>query len=177
MSSDSAEDDMPPGGPAEMRERLAAGLDKLLAAIGGLDDRQLTEPRDAAGWNVRDHLLHLAAWADGIAALLRREDRWATMGVADPDPGPIDYDAMNEQIVAPLRHLSAAEARARLVAADTRVRQAVAALSDEELEQPYGRYAPPFTSDEGHPVGAYIAGNTFGHYEEHLPYIQRLVQA
>ena len=174
--SDSEEEDMPPGGPAEMRARLDAGLGKFLAAIDSLDERQLIELRDAAGWNVRDHLLHLAAWADGIAALLRREQRWATMGVADPGPGPIDYDTMNEQIVAPLRHLSAAEARARLVAADARVREAVAALSDEELELPYERYVPPFTGDGGHPVGAYIAGNTFGHYAEHLPYIRRIAQ-
>jgi hypothetical protein len=173
--SDSEEEDMPPGGPAEMRERLAAGLGKFLAEIDRLDERQLTELRDAAGWNVRDHLLHLAAWADGVAALLRREDRWATMGVADPGPGEIDYNTMNEQIVAPLRHLSAAEARARLVAADRRVVAAVAALSDDELEQPYGRYVPPFSSDEGHPVGAYIAGNTFGHYGEHLAWIRRIV--
>lgn len=173
--SNSDTEELPPGGPAEMRQRLAVGLDKFLAEIDRLDEHQLTELRDAAGWNVRDHLLHLAAWADGIAALLRREDRWATMGIADPGPGEIDYDAINEQIIAPLRHLSAAEARARLVAADARVREAVAALSDEELELPYGRYVPPFTSNEGYPVGAYIAGNTFGHYQEHLPWIRKIV--
>jgi hypothetical protein len=174
--SDSAEEDMPPGGPAEMRERLATGLARFLAEIDMLDERQLTEPRDAAGWNVRDHLLHLAAWAGGIAALLRREDRWASMGIADPGPGEIDYDTVNEQIVAPLRRLSVVEARARLVAADEAVREAVAALSDDELELPYGRYVPPFTGDEGHPVGAYIAGNTFGHYQEHLGWIRGIVQ-
>jgi len=50
----------------------------------------------------------------------------------------------------------------------------VTALSDEQLELPYDRYVAPFTADTGNPVGMSIAGNSFGHYEEHLPWIEAI---
>jgi len=88
----------PPSGPAELRAQLDAGLAPFLAVIDRLSAPPLTELRDAAGWTVRDHLTHLAAWADGVAALLRREDRWAAMGLTiAPSPGDdLDYDTINQ---------------------------------------------------------------------------------
>ena len=171
-----SESNPPPSGPAELRARLDAGLTPFLAALDRLSEAQQTELRDAAGWTLRDHLTHLAAWADGVAALLRREDRWAAMGlnIKDPEQEGIDEDTLNERIAFQQRHLSASEARAWVVAAHGRLAAAVAALSDEELELPYDRYVAPFTGDSGNPVGMYVAGNSFGHYEEHLPWIEAL---
>lgn len=171
-----SEREPPPSGPAELRAQLDAGLAPFLSALDRLSEAQQTELRDAAGWTVRDHLTHLVAWADGVAALLRREDRWSAMGLANvtPPSTDLDYDSLNEQIAVQQRHLSASEARAAVVAAHGRLVAAVAALSDEQLELPHDRYVAPFTSDTGNPVGTYIAGNSFGHYEEHLPWIEAI---
>jgi len=122
----------------ELRARMDAGLARFEAALDRLSEEQLTGPKDAAGWSVRDHLTHLAVWADGITALLRGEDRWKAMGIS-PDlttstaGGELDYDAINEQIAERHRQLSAAEARALLAAAHQRLAAEVDKLTDEQL--------------------------------------------
>ncbi|MFO7171174.1 MAG: ClbS/DfsB family four-helix bundle protein [Chloroflexota bacterium] len=164
----------------ELRARMDAGLARFEAALDRLSEEQLTGPKDAAGWSVRDHLTHLAVWADGITALLRGEDRWKAMGIS-PDlttstaGGELDYDAINEQIAERHRQLSAAEARALLAAAHQRLAAEVDKLTDEQLAWPYERFVPPFTGKEGRPIVQYIAGNHYGHFAEHLEWIEALV--
>ena len=159
-----------------LRERMDTGLEELLASIDALTDEDLIGPVDAVGWNVRDHLTHLAAWADGIAALLRRQDRWKAMGLdmEEPDQEP-NYDQLNSQIVEQHRHITAAEARRWLIAAHQRVAEAMETLSEELLRVPYERFVAPYTGDGGHPIAEYILGNTEDHYDEHLPWILAIV--
>lgn len=158
---------------AELRAQMAAFLAAFLAALDGLDEGQLDGPRDAAGWTVRDYLIHLAVWAEGIAALLGRENRWAAMGLAmdNPQSDELDYDALNELIRQQHLALSPAEARAWVFAAHDRVASALDGLGDDELSLPYDRVVAPFTADTGHAIWGYVAGNTFDHYEEHLPWL------
>ncbi len=162
----------------ELRTRMDAGLAAFLAELDRLTDEQMQIPRDAAGWNIRDHLTHLAAWAEGIAALLHREDRWSAMGLATPPPEDQehDYDLINEQIAVQYRDRSAAQARAWLVAAHERVAAAVEAIGDAGLAEPYDRYVAPFTGQAGDPIVQYISGNTYEHYAEHLPWIQAIAR-
>lgn len=161
---------------AELRAQMDAGLSSFLAALDRLDASQLVGPVDAVGWTVRDHLVHLAVWADGIATLLRREDRWASMGLANPGSGERDYDAMNETIRRQHVRRTPAEAREWLVAAHQRIATALEGMSDADLAAPYERYAPPFTGDSGDPIWRYVAGDTFEHYAEHLPWMQAIVE-
>lgn len=161
-----------------LRERMDAGLEELLAAIDVLTDEDMNGPVDAAGWNVRDHLTHLAVWADGIAALLRGEDRWKAMGLdmEEPDHEP-DYDQLNSQIVDHHRHLTADEARRWLIVAHQRVVNGMETLSEELLVAPYERFVAPYTGDRGHPISEYILGNTEDHYQEHLPWVLAIVSS
>jgi hypothetical protein len=165
-----------PYDPQAMRERMDAGLAQFLALLDRLSPQQMLGPTDAAGWNARDHVTHLAVWADGIAALLRREERWAAMNLAmsDPEGDEPDYDAMNAQIVVQHRHLSPAEARAWLVAAHQGVLEAMEALPAGELSLPYQRFVAPYTGDWGYPIAAYVLGNTEDHYDEHARWIAAL---
>jgi uncharacterized damage-inducible protein DinB len=152
---------------------MEAGLARFLAVIDRLSDEQMLAPADAAGWNVRDHVAHLAAWADGIAALLRREDRWAAMGLAidNPESDDLDVDALNAQIAAQHTSLAPGEARAWLVAAHQRVAAALDGLGNDDLSAPYGRFVAPFNSEAGRPIYSYILSNTADHYDEHLPWL------
>lgn len=167
---------MAPQTVGELRAAMERGLADLLAALDGLSDERQLGPRDEAGWNVRDHVVHMAVWADGVAALLHREDRWAAMGltIEDGEADDIDYDLLNEQIANRHRGLAPAEARAWLVAAHGRLAEAVAGVGDAGLGLPYERYVAPFTGDGGSPVAEYIAGNSYDHYDEHTPWILAL---
>lgn len=148
------------------------GLDQFLQEIDRLSDAQMTAPTDAAGWNVRDHLTHLAAWADGIAALIRRENRWAAMGLEMDEPeGEPDYDVLNAQLVEQSRSLSPGQARDWLLEAHQRVAEAMEGLDESRLSEPYGRFVPPFTGDWGEPIAEYILGNTEDHYDQHTAWL------
>jgi hypothetical protein len=163
----------------EVRTRLQHGLTEFLAVIDHFSDQQMLGPMDTAGWNVRDHLTHLAVWAEGIAALLRREDRWAAMSVVlkvaqDDEP---DYDLLNGQLVEQYRHLSPTEARAWLIAAHERVLTALDTLTETELAAPYGHFVAPYTETWGEPIAVYILGNTEDHYDDHTPWVRAIVEA
>jgi hypothetical protein len=174
----------------EIEDRMENGLKEFLAVIDHMSDEEMTGPVDSNGWNVRDHLTHLAVWADGIAALVQRQDRWAAMGLekwrernrvafaydmADPDQEP-EYDPLNAEIVAKHRHLTPHKARTWLIEAHQAVAAALRALPDEELGWPYDRFVAPFTGDRGEPMSEYILGNTEDHYEEHAPWMRAIAE-
>ena len=161
-----------------LHARMDKGLTQFLALIDQLSAQQLLGPTDAAGWTVRDHLTHLAVWADGIAALLRHQDRWAAMGLLmdNPEDDEPDYDRLNRHIVEQHRHLSPVQARAWLIAAHQRVVDALEALNESELSAPYERFVAPYTGDWGHPIAEYILGNTEDHYTEHMPWVLAIVR-
>jgi hypothetical protein len=169
---------------------MEAGLREFLAVIDRISDEEMTRPVDSNGWNVRDHLTHLAVWADGIAALAQRQDRWAAMDLdmtnaartswiaalgdgREPDKEP-DYDLLNAEIVAKHRHLTPQQARTWLIDAHQAVAVAMSALPDEELGWPYDRFVAPFTGGRGEPISEYILGNTEDHYDEHTPWVRAI---
>jgi uncharacterized damage-inducible protein DinB len=68
-------------------EANQAARAELLALIAGLDDAALSAPRGPGGWAIKDHLIHLAAWERGVAAMLGKRDRWNAMGLTDEQAG------------------------------------------------------------------------------------------
>jgi len=159
----------------ELIIKMNEGLRDFLAFLDRYSDEQLLQPTDAAGWNARDHLTHLAVWADGVAALLRHEDRWAAMGITEELGESHDFDAMNEAIVVQHRHVSPQEARRWLVKAHEQLVAAMEPLDDDGLQLSYERFVPPFTEDGGSPIVFYIKADTYEHYEEHAPWIEALI--
>jgi hypothetical protein len=169
--------EMPRATKAEITDRTAGAFDALTGVLDTIDEADMVGPTDDEGWTVLDHIVHLCCWAEGIAALLRREPRWERMGVPEFDPGQrppgtdVDFDQVNAVMRERNRGLTVAEARQRLQAAHREVTAAVDALNDDELNLPYGRFVEPFTEDTGDPVFGRVLGNTAGHYEEHIPWI------
>ncbi len=83
---------------AELLSRMQEGWESLQAYIKTLSPQQLTEPTDAAGWTVKDHLIHLAVWENGVDAALSRDNRAARMGLTPEQWASDDYDIMNAVI-------------------------------------------------------------------------------
>ena len=159
-----------------LRKRMDESLADFLSELDRLTQQQMTEPKDAVGWNVRDHLMHLVTWMDGITALLRREDRWAAMGLKGEPARPFNFDIINAEIADQHRHLTPADARARLIDSHRRMVAAMEALDESELYAPYDHFVPPFTGTEGRPIVNYILGDNVDHYEEHLPWIREIIE-
>ena len=153
---------------------IRQGWQDLQAYLSTLTVEQLTLPMDLAGWTAKDHIIHLAVWEDGIRALLEGGSRREAMGV-DELTWKSDVDQINALIQQNHRHLSLERVLETLDHVHSRLMSVLDAMTDEALLLPYNHYAPESDSDS--PVFWRVAGNTFLHYEEHLPWIKAIVEA
>ncbi|MFO7663439.1 MAG: DinB family protein [Chloroflexota bacterium] len=157
------------------REKLTAqiqrGWTQLQETVDRLDETQLNDPDPESGWAVKDHLMHLATWEGGIAALLRKKSRAGGMGLTESEWRELKTDALNDLVFERNRHRSLADIRAYYSRVHEDLLAALDDLSDEDLYRSYTYFQP----DEGGrpktaPIINRIIGNTYGHYNEHIRY-------
>jgi len=158
-------------------QRMDSGWLRLSAFIEGLTPAQLTRPTDAAGWTVKDHLAHLAAWERSMAYALQGRPRHEGLGV---DEGTYlndtDAEDINEAVHAASRDVPLDDVLATLRANHERMRELVAGLTDADLRRSYSSFLPNEPGkDDGQPIVARIAGNAYEHYDEHLPWMERII--
>jgi uncharacterized damage-inducible protein DinB len=151
-----------------------AAREELLALIAGLDEVALSAPRGPSGWAVKDHLLHLAAWERGVAAMLGKRDRWNAMGLTDEQAEQAENaDDINALLFEAHRGSTAQEALAELESAHQAMLDALATLIDADLQRAYDYYVPGAADpNAGPPIMDIINGNAWGHYAEHIEWIE-----
>ena len=111
--------------------------------------------RDAGhGWTFKDLVGHLAAWEEYTVAKL--EERSAG-GLAEP--WPEDEDAFNAREIANRKLVGPEAILDELDTAHRRLREAVAALTDDDLRDPH--------------VFQLVAGNSYAHYAQHAAELAR----
>ncbi|MEO8606247.1 MAG: DinB family protein [Chloroflexota bacterium] len=163
---------------AEILRRMQNGWDELQAYLKTLTPEQLTRPKDAAGWAAKDHIMHLVVWEDGMEALLSGQSRQARMGISDAtwqlDWHADNYFHINDEIFQQRKNKSLDAVLATFDPVQARMVKTVGALSDADLMRPYNSYDTQSKSEN--PVFGSIVGNTFGHYEEHRPWIEAIVK-
>jgi hypothetical protein len=160
------EDD--PKGPISAPECLArfraarARVDELVAGIGSWT------AESPEGWTAKDYLAHLTTWQ-------RRMVRWFEEGAAGkqrtgPEPGYTfeQIDALNERDFLAGRDTPLATVRAEFDATADAVEALIARLDDDDLND---AARSPWLGFEARHT---IAGNTYGHYLEHLAALEGL---
>lgn len=162
---------------SSLLSRLQTGWDTFQAYLKSLTPEQLTGPTDAEGWTAKDHITHLAAWEDGIAALLRKQSRQEQMGLDDTLWASGSFDAQNAVIRDQHKHKSLDEVMQYFTDAHQRLVEAVQSLTDDDLKRSYDYYAqkPGVDDSPDRMVIWSIVGNSYGHYEEHQPWIDAIV--
>lgn len=104
--------------------------EKLLAAIDGLTDDQMSE-RSIDGWSVNDHLAHLALWDDIRAAEVERisagfDSAWKMTDEQDDAHNDVGYQLR--------RSMSAAQARWELENSRRKLLAAITAAKPRALD-------------------------------------------
>ena len=129
----------------------------------------------ADGWSVKDHLAHIAAWEASLLALFDGADMAAAMGVAQPEGG---IDALNDEVWKRHRDLRPEQALAYLRSTHDALVARLAAMSDADLGLSYNHYQPndPRDPADDRPAVEWVAGDTWEHYAEHIPWIQAIVR-
>src|ERR1700694_4754389 len=135
-----------------------------------MDEPALATPSEG-GWAVKDHLVHIAAWEHWLLALFEHRDRMAAMGAAGAER---NIDAINAVVYE--RHRNDTSEDARRYFKDTHA-QLMAVLDKQttaDFERPYSPFfdANAEGEDAKQPVLVAVAGNTYEHYPEHVPWIK-----
>ncbi|MBL8147144.1 MAG: maleylpyruvate isomerase N-terminal domain-containing protein [Anaerolineae bacterium] len=158
---------------SEFLQRLDAAWASLQSFLSSLTPGQLSGPTDTAGWTVKDHLVHIIVWEDGINSLLEGGDRRARMGVDEATWAGRDSDAINAAIQQRNRERTPDDVLAALGRTHAAFRNHISGMSDADLQRPYNTLVP--TSDDTRPFIGWLEGDSFGHYTEHLPWMQAIV--
>lgn len=159
---------------AELLEKTHISWDRLNAYIATLNERQRTQLTDSAGWTVKDHLIHLAVWEDGVWALLNRQNRAAAMGIDAATWKRWDFDEINAVIQQQHKNASWAEAEAKRQASHKRFVEQIEATSEADLARPVQDFQAHSTSNT--PVIEVVVGDAFSHYDSHLPWIKAIAE-
>ena len=156
----------------ELLRRIEESWDTLQLAIAALGEAQLTGPRSADGWTVKDNLAHLAAWERSALAIVRGQPRYAALGVDAATYAQADFEKINALIQAAHRDQPAAEVLAGLRATHQELLAALEPLTDADLARPDTDFLP---GERGFPLDDRIVSNTYEHYEEHLGWFRALL--
>lgn len=163
---------------AELLRRMDEGYKQFKQLLSTWTDEQLTKP-GPEGWSVKDHVAHLAAWEAGIAALLRKDNRWEAMGLPkDITSRDLDENQLNALIHEHDHKHSLTEVRAAFEDSHRQMASAINSLTDADLVKTYSYFQPDEPGDDdGRPIWPRIVGNSYGHYEEHTPWIKTVIES
>jgi hypothetical protein len=166
--------------PVTTKAELLTDIDRTWVALNTALDR-LTEPqmttlRDAEGWTVKDHVIHLTAWERSTVFFLQGRPRHEGLGVDETVYLNGTDDDINAVIYQQRKDLPLAEALAQFRRTHQELMALLQPLTDEALNRRYRHYLPdePGKGD-GPPAINVIYGNTAHHFAEHLTWIEALV--
>lgn len=145
--------------------------------VSGLSESQLTTVRDSRGWAIKDHLAHLMVWEQSLLALLQGRSRDQALGLDDTTYQKIEVDDVNQIIYQRHQDRTLDDVLTTSRRSHHELRAAIDALSDNDLLKPYSHYQPNNPPEQDGPVVLWIIGNTYGHYEDHITWIQDLLPA
>jgi hypothetical protein len=158
---------------AETSERMALERGKIEALIAAHSEAELTKP-GPEGWSVKDHLAHLAAWEQSIISMIRGEKQAAGLGV-DEATYQAGFDAVNAVVHERYKNLSLDDVLAAYRGAREETLAIFAGWNDDDLYRPASEFDKGRKPDNDGPIINWIAGNTFGHDEEHLPWMETVL--
>ncbi|MBI1277970.1 MAG: ClbS/DfsB family four-helix bundle protein [Anaerolineaceae bacterium] len=153
---------------AELLDKIQASWDEINEFLASLSTSQKTQPTDAAGWTVKDHVIHMAAWEDGLTAMLDKQMRREHMGI-DEATWKNGDDAINAMMQQRYQNLTWDEVERKRHEVHNHVLKQIDGLSDESLQLPYHEYNP--NSPSTRHLDSLIGGSTYYHYDEHLPWM------
>lgn len=160
---------------AVLIERIDNSWPLLQAALNQLSEEQLSSIKDPAGWAVKDHVMHMAAWERGVVFLLQGRPRHEGMWVDEAVYQSGSFETINVAVFERFANLPAKEALAALAQAHQEMMAVLEGLSDADLARPYGDYVPEEAGEEGGaPVINVVLADTADHFAEHLEWIEAL---
>ncbi|MBA2468775.1 MAG: DinB family protein [Chloroflexia bacterium] len=162
-----------PSNGAELLHDLDIRWREYVVYVDGLTHEQWTVPADPAGWTASDHVAHVTAWDQAVAALLRdRTPMQRTLEVSDAAWAG-GMDAINEEVRQRTMGRSVGTLKSERDATFADLRAVVAGISDDDLERPGGEVG---LDEDGKCLREVLVRYLGGHYDKHRQYIVTLIE-
>jgi hypothetical protein len=142
----------------ELTDKILSGRKQLEAALANVDNERMPLIVLHGEWSIKDLVAHIGFWEERVVSMFQTLQAGKT-----PQPSP-ELDVLNAQVLNSSRKLSVEEIRRQEIKAYQKVLVLVREASQAELFD-----GAHFAWTEGRPFYNFIADNTYGHYEEHLP--------
>jgi hypothetical protein len=120
--------------------------------------------RPLGDWTAAEHVAHVTSWEKLALAVLNGTPPNQAMGLTADDFAK-DTDGINEALHRQHARIAFDEARSAWSLMHASLVSAIEAASEEDLARPIGSGAEDT-------VAELIAGNTYGHYEEHAGWMR-----
>src|SRR5262245_16684528 len=156
----------------QLLDRITREHSTFANSFAQLSEAQMTQPGVQNEWSVKDILAHINFWHRRMSYLIdcaRRGEPFAPLHREGED-GDAAIDRVNAENEAANKHRPLAEVRAEYEQSYQQALASVGRLADADL-QPDSQ----LNAFLGGSVLELIAGDTYGHYQEHLSAIQAWV--
>lgn len=153
---------------------LQQGREQWEALLVRVPAARMQEPGAAGIWSVKDVIAHIGVYehwtADQVEAVLRGEQEAPPDPRATPEIEAMTMDERNDYFYRLARSRSLADVVADEAQDYQRLLAALQAL-------PAADYASAnYSWTGGQMIGDALVGNTFGHFEEHTPWLEAFLQ-
>lgn len=157
---------------AELLHQIETHWTELQTFLASLTREQLTRPTDAAGWTVKDHAIHIAAWEKATLAVLNRQSKREAVDVPIEIWATEEDDPINDVIYQHYRDMPLDEALQTLRDIHAQTLQKLESMTDEDLMLPYSHYNA--ASNDARPLMQWMPWETYYHYRDHIPWMQAI---
>ena len=161
---------------AELLTVIEENWTALKAVLDHLTEAQLTTLRDAAGWSVKDHVIHLMRWERSVVYFLQRQPRYQGLGVDEMLYLHASEDEVNAAIFEKTRGLPLGDALRQFRENHQELLGLLKPLSEADLHKRYRDFLPDEPGEGDGPTAInFIISDTAGHYAAHMEWIEVLV--
>jgi Protein of unknown function (DUF1706) len=153
----------------QLLERIEREHATFAGSFAQLSDAQMTQPGVENEWSIKDILAHISLWHRRMSYLIDcalHDEPFAPLRREGEDGGAA-IDRVNAENEAANKHRPLAEVRAEYVQAYDQALANVARLTDDDLGAD-----SRLSAFLGGSLPELIAGDTYEHYQEHLPAIK-----
>ncbi len=163
---------------AELLSQMGGAWTELNGSLERLTPAQMTEIRDAQGWAVKDHLVHMAAWERSVVVYLHGKPRHEGLGVDEELYLSGGEDAINAAIQEQHKDVPIADALADLREVHAQLLGLIEPMGDGELYRVSSDFQPEAGGErDERPIIGMIYGNSANHFREHQGWIESLIAA